>query len=34
MKVRYTRRAISELLGIADYIHYRNPSAAIVPSYT
>ena len=29
MKVRYTRQAISDLVGIADYIHDRNPSAAI-----
>lgn len=29
MKVRYTRQAIADLLGIADYIRDRNPSAAI-----
>lgn len=29
MKVRYTRQAVADLLGIADYIRDRNPSAAI-----
>ena len=29
MKVRYTRQAVVDLLGIADYIRDRNPSAAI-----
>jgi plasmid stabilization system protein ParE len=29
MKVRYTRRATNDLAAIADYIHERNPSAAI-----
>ena len=29
MKVRYARQASTDLLGIADYIHERNPSAAI-----
>ena len=28
MKVRYTRRAISDLIAIADYIRERNPKAA------
>ena len=28
MKVRYTRQAVADLLGIADYIRDRNPSAA------
>lgn len=27
-KVRYARRAISDLIGIADYIRERNPRAA------
>jgi plasmid stabilization system protein ParE len=29
MKVRYARQASTDLLGIADYIHERNASAAI-----
>ncbi len=29
MKVRYTRQAVADLLGIADYIRDRNPSAAV-----
>jgi plasmid stabilization system protein ParE len=29
MKVRYTRRALLDLVNIADYISERNPSAAI-----
>jgi len=29
MKVRYTRRALSELIAIADYIATRNASAAL-----
>ncbi len=29
MKVRYSRRALSDLIGIADYIRERNVSAAL-----
>ena len=29
MRVRYTRQAIDDLHAVADYIHERNPSAAV-----
>ena len=29
MRVRYTREALADLLGIADYIRDRNPTAAV-----
>ena len=29
MRVRYTRQALSDILGIADYIRKDNPAAAI-----
>jgi plasmid stabilization system protein ParE len=29
MKVRYTRQAVADLRGIADFIRERNPSAAM-----
>jgi plasmid stabilization system protein ParE len=29
MKVRYTRRATDDLAALADYIHERNPLAAV-----
>jgi toxin ParE1/3/4 len=30
MKLRYTRQALADLFGIADYIRARNPAAAVV----
>jgi toxin ParE1/3/4 len=29
MKLRYTRQAVADLFGIADYVRARNPAAAI-----